>query len=81
MTKKKVFTYHLVFFLIGALGIGAYFFWKIAALEGAAGLTSIVLLPVAFVFIVAFGIFCGISCAIWTLISFLIRRGKKIPKE
>lgn len=69
--------YHFVFFLMGAVSIAAYFFWKISALDGAAGLTSVVLLPVAVVFIIGFGIFCGISCAIWTFIFYLKRRSKK----
>ncbi|TSC71164.1 MAG: hypothetical protein G01um101449_92 [Parcubacteria group bacterium Gr01-1014_49] len=65
---KKIFFYHLITFLGGAVALAAYFFLKAQALRGAAGLAVVALLPVAIVYIIAFGIFCAISCAIWVSI-------------
>ena len=66
---KKIFIYHLIAFLVGAVGIAGYFAVKISALNGAEGLAIIALLPVAVAYIIGFGILCAISC----LIGFCIR--------
>jgi len=71
MRKTKILLYHLGVFLAGALGIAAYFFWKISALDKTAGLAGVVLLPIAVVYIFAFGIFCAISCAIWIAVRYV----------
>lgn len=59
---KKIFIYHLVVFLVGAVGIAGYFVLKTSALSGAESLAVIALLPIVVVYIIGFGILCIISC-------------------
>ncbi len=71
MKKKKIFLYHLASFLIGAVAIAVYFLYKASVLQGAAGLAIIAFMPIAVVYIIAFGILCAFSCGIWITVSYL----------
>jgi hypothetical protein len=59
---KKIFLYHLIAFLAGAVGIAGYFVLKTSVLSGAESFAVIALLPVAVVYIIGFGILCLLSC-------------------
>ena len=74
MKKAKIVLSHFLAFLVGACGIAVYFFLKISALKEAAGLASIALVPAAAVYIIAFGIVCAVSCAIFILFTHVRKR-------
>lgn len=65
--KKKIVINHVIAFLVGAVAIVGYFFVRITALKGAAGLAVIPLIPAAVVYIIAFGILCAFSCAVFLM--------------
>ena len=70
MKKLKIFLYHLFVFILGAVGLGIYFAYKISALPERDGLVGMALLPIAVVYIVGFGILCLISLASWLIIAY-----------
>ncbi|MDO8571397.1 MAG: hypothetical protein Q7R79_01845 [bacterium] len=78
---KKIFLYHLAAFFVGALVIAAYFFQKISSLDGADGFAAIVLVPIAVVYVAAFGVFCIISCVLWLGIAYIKNRKNKTKKS
>jgi hypothetical protein len=73
---KKTILYHFAMFFAGVLVIAVYFFQKISSLNGAEGLAGVVLLPAAMVYVVAFGIVCIISCALWLGVAYIKSRKK-----
>ncbi len=76
MKNTPLFKYHLIAFVVGSLGIAAYFFQKISALYGAAQLASVVLFVTLIVYIIAFGLICGVS-----YILFKVAVQRKIKKN
>ena len=69
----KIIRYHILILILGSAGIGFYFFLKISALNGVAGLATIALFPVAIVYIAGFAILCLVSLAIFLFVRFLRR--------
>jgi hypothetical protein len=65
MKKSKIFFRHLIMFIFGSVGIIFYFYQKISALSESGEVASIALVPVAVVYIIAFGIICFLSFLLW----------------
>ncbi len=72
MSKLKIFSYHLLGFISGAVVIGMYFANKISNLPAKDAPAGIALLVVAVVYAGGFGILCLIS-----FIFFIIKNAKK----
>ena len=70
---KKIFLYHLIAFLVGAVGIAGYFVLKTSSLTGAEEFAVVALLPVAVVYIIGFGILCTISCLLGLMVRYFTR--------
>ncbi len=75
MKKLKIFLLHFLVFIIGAIGIGIYVFYRLAHSSNGVDLGGIIVMPaVILVYIVIFGIFCIISLISWFLIVYFRNR-------
>jgi len=67
MKKLKIFTIHLLVFLLGSVGIIAYVSLRLTSRE--AGLGGVIVMPaVTLIYVVVFGILCLISLGAWLLV-------------
>jgi hypothetical protein len=73
MKFLKLFLYHLLTFVIGAVMLGLYFAYKISVLPPKDALAGLALLPVALVYIGSFGILCLISLSVSFLFVYFKR--------
>ncbi len=77
MTKLKIFLYHLGVFVVGSIGIAAYVLVRLSSPTSTAGLGGVIAMPaIILVYIIAFGILCLLSLAVWFVAS-LIRGRRK----
>ncbi len=67
---KKIITYHVLAFVLGALGIALYFFFKVSS--GGVAL-AVVGSVIAVVYVVGWGVLCTFSLGM----SFLMYRHRK----
>lgn len=74
MKKGRIVLYHLLALIVGSASIAAYFFYKISALPSEAGLASVVLLPVAVVYIVGCSLLCLVSLLISLVVAYIRNR-------
>ena len=79
MKAIKIFLYHLLVFVLGSLGLGVYFYFKMAGLAGEAGLGAVIVAPVMLLIaVVVFGIACLISLAIFLVVLYFRSLAKKV---
>ena len=71
MKKRKIFLYHFLVFVAGAVALSLYFTYKISHLPPEAAPAVIALVPIGITFIIGFGIFCLISLSLWLLVAYL----------
>lgn len=72
MKKIKIFSYHLVVFILGSVGIIAYVFYRLTSPTSGAGLGGVIVMPaVVLIYVIVFGILCAISLLVWLLINYL----------
>ena len=80
MPKLKIFLYHLLFFILGSVGIAVYVFERFTAPGSAVGLGGIIAMPaIILIYVAAFGILCFVSFLIWLLVFYL--RARKIRQK
>lgn len=73
MNKLKIVIWHLAAFIAGAAGIAGYVVIRLSA--PSAGLGGVIVMPaIMLVYVVAFGIFCTISLAVWLGIAYFRNR-------
>lgn len=72
--RVKLTLYHLAVFITGAVGILVYVFTRLGPARGAGVGGAIVMPVVALVYVVAFGILCLLSLAVWLLAAYVRNR-------
>ena len=81
MKALKIFLYHLLVFVLGSIGLGVYFYFKMAKLAGTIGLGAIIIAPAVFlIYVYVFGIICLVSLIIWLVVSCFRSRLHNIVK-
>jgi len=61
----------LAVFVLGSIGLGIYFYFKMAKLAGVAGLGAIIIAPaILLIYAVILGILCLVSFIIWLAVSY-----------
>jgi hypothetical protein len=75
MKRSRILRYHPFGFLLGAVGIALYLLYKISPLSGGSGAAMTIVGPViGVVYIVGFGILCGISLVVFLLIDYFHKK-------
>lgn len=74
MKKRKIFLYHFLVFVAGAVALATYFTYKISHLPSEAAPAVIALVPIALIYVIGFGILCLISLSLWLLVAYLKNR-------